>query len=174
MMTEHNPVDATTNNATTGGTLLRDVAEEDLDVFFEQQRDPVANHMAAFTAKDPTDRDAFGEHWARILSDDAITIRTIVFDGRVAGHIARFERLGDPEVTYWLGREFWGKGLATEALSAFLAEVTDRPLYARAAKDNLASIGVLEKCGFAICGSNKAFASARGEEITEVILKLGS
>ena len=173
MMTEHKPVNPQENNATTTGALLREVVEEDLDVFFEQQRDPVANHMAAFTAKDPTDRHAFGEHWARILSDDEITIRTIVSDGHVAGHIAGFERWGEPEVTYWIGREFWGKGLATQALSAFLADVTDRPLYARAAEDNLASIGVLEKCGFAICGSNKAFANARGEEITEVILKLG-
>lgn len=172
MMTEHNPVNAQENNVTTTGALLREVVQADLDVFFEHQRDPVANHMAAFTAKDPTDRNAFGQHWARILSDDAITIRTIVLDGQVAGHIASFERLGEPEVTYWLGREFWGKGLATKALSAFLAELTDRPLYARAAEDNLASIGVLEKCGFAICGSNKAFASARGEKITEVILKL--
>ena len=174
MMGEHNPVNPKRNNATTGGALLREVREEDLDVFFEQQRDPVASRMAAFTAKDRTDRDAFREHWARILSNDTITIRTIVLDGRVAGHIARFERLGDPEVTYWIGREFWGKGLATKALSAFLADMKDRPLYARAAADNLASIGVLEKCGFAICGSNKAFASARGEEIAEVILKLGA
>ena len=172
MMAQHDPVNPKRNSATTGGALLREVVEVDLDVFFEQQRDPVASRMAAFTAKDPTDRDAFGQHWARILRDDAITIRTIALDGRVAGHIARFERLGKPEVTYWIGREFWGKGLATKALSAFLAYVTDRPLCARAAEDNLASIGVLEKCGFAICGSNNAFANARGEEITEVILKL--
>ncbi len=49
---------------------LRDVAQEDLVIFFAQQMDPAGSHMAAFTAKDPTDREAFMAHWARILADD--------------------------------------------------------------------------------------------------------
>lgn len=32
--------------------LLRDVLVSDLPIFFEQQLDPVANQMAAFSAKD--------------------------------------------------------------------------------------------------------------------------
>jgi len=151
---------------------LRDVSDDDLPTFFEHQLDQVATRMAAFTAKDPADRDAFAAHWARIRGDDTITIRTILFEGRVAGHIAKFERCGDPEVTYWIGREFWGKGIAAEALAVFLVEVKVRPLYARAAKDNVASIRVLEKRGFMVCGQDRDFANARGEEIEEVVLKL--
>jgi RimJ/RimL family protein N-acetyltransferase len=152
--------------------LLRSVIEGDLPLFFEQQLDPAAGHRAAFTAKDPADRDAFIERWTRVLSDETITTRTILFEGRVAGYIASFERLGKPEVSYWIGKEYWGKGVATRALSELLRHLKTRPLYARAARDNIASIRVLEKCGFTISGHDRAFANARGEEIEELILKL--
>lgn len=152
--------------------LLRDVMEDDLPIFFEQGRDPVGVHMAAFTAEDPSDREAFEAHWAKITADETILIQTILFEGRVAGHVVSFERFGEPEISYWLGREYWGKGLATKALTAFLGIQKARPLYARAAKDNVASIRVLKKCGFEISGRDKFFANARGQEIEEVILKL--
>ena len=90
----------------------------------------------------------------------------------MVGHVASFERFGKLEVTYWIGREYWGKGIATKALSAFLNDLKSRPLYARAAKDNVASLRVLERCGFTICGYEKAFANARGEEVEEAILEL--
>ena len=151
---------------------LRDVTKSDLPIFFEHQLDPAASHMAAFTAKDPADREAFMAHWARILADDAIATKTILFDGNVAGHVASFEQFGQPEITYWLGQEYWGQGIATRALSAFLGHLEARPLYARAAKDNVASLRVLEKCGFRIVGEDRGFANARGQEVEEFILKL--
>lgn len=153
---------------------LRDVIPADLPVFFAHQLDPAANHMAAFTAKDPADREAFTAHWTKILADETIAIKTILSEGQVAGHVLCHQCFGVPEVSYWLGREYWGKGLATQALSAFLGHVAIRPLYARAAKDNLASIRVLEKCGFTIFGADKGFANARAEQIDEVILILGT
>ena len=79
---------------------------------------------------------------------------------------------GEPEVSYWLGREHWGRGVATRALSAFLAVETSRPLHALAAKDNAGSIRVLEKCGFGIVGEQRGFAEARGEEIAEFRFEL--
>ena len=151
---------------------LREVAPSDLPIFFEQQLDPAANHMAAFTRGDPADREAFDAHWARILGDDAVTAKTILCDARVAGHIASFERSGEPEVTYWIGREYWGRGVATQALRALLGDLEPRPLYARVAEDNAASIRVLQKCGFRISGRDKGFANARGEETEELILTL--
>lgn len=159
-------------NPSASGVALRDVTEDDLPTFFEQQLDPLASHMAAFTTKDPSDKDAFAAHWTKILADDTITIKTILIDGCMAGHVAQFERFGEPEVTYWIGREYWGKGVATEALSEFLRDVKMRPLYARAAKDNVASIRVLEKCGFTLTAYETGFANARGEEIEEAILRL--
>jgi RimJ/RimL family protein N-acetyltransferase len=152
--------------------LLRNVTETDLPIFFEQQLDPKANHMAAFTTKNPEDKEAFNAHWARILANEANITKTIVSEGQVAGYISSFIMFDKREITYWLGKEFWGKGLATTALSEFLGHITTRPLYARAIRDNLASIRVLEKCGFKIVGHDKGFANARGEEVEEVILKL--
>ncbi len=153
---------------------LRDVAETDLPIFFDFQRDAAANYMAAFTARDPTDKDAFAAHWNRILHDDGVVVKTIVSDGHVVGSVAKFvdKEFGKPEVTYWIGKEFWGMGLATSALTRFLRDVTIRPIYGRAAKDNVASIRVLEKCGFWMLGQSKGFANARGEVVEEVILEL--
>ena len=154
--------------------VLRDVVDQDLSVFFEFQRDPTASYMAAFVARDPSDRDAFDAHWKRIRSDPTITNKTILVGGQVAGSVACYtdEHLGKPEVTYWIGKEFWGKGIATTALSRFLEIVTTRPIYGRAARDNVASLRVLEKCGFKLQGYERSFAGARGKEIEEAILKL--
>ena len=152
---------------------LRDVQESDLAVFFEHQLDPEANHMAAFTAKDPSDKGSFIAHWARILNDETTTNKMILLGREVVGHIASFEQFGEREASYWIGRQYWGRGLATQALTLFLADFTEHPLHARAVKDNIASIRVLEKCGFTICGEDKGFANARGEEVEEFILKLG-
>ena len=153
--------------------LLRDVVEEDLPIFFDYQFDPQANYMAAFTAKDPADRAAFLTHWQRILADATTINKTIVSDERVVGSVSSYEDDGRPEVTYWIGREYWGRGFATRALTEFLQQVnTVRPIYARVAKDNLASRRVLEKCGFRVIGEASGFANARGEEIEELILVL--
>src|SRR5262249_57819156 len=94
--------------------------------------------------------------------------------GEVAGSIGAFVApwSGTLEVTYWIGREFWDKGIATKALAVFLSVVKTRPIYARAAKDNTASVRVLEKCGFTITGYERGFANARGEEVEEVVMEL--
>ncbi len=147
--------------------------EADLPIFFAYQLDPDAQAMAAFTAKDPTDRQVFLMHWHRILADPSTINRTIVVDGQVAGSVSSYLDDGHPEVTYWLGKYYWGKGLATRALSAFLAHANPtRPIYARAAKDNIGSLRVLEKCGFRIIGEDRGFANARGKEIEEFLLEL--
>lgn len=159
----------------TSALLLRDVVEEDLPIFFEQQSDPEANYMAAFTAKDPTNREAFTAHWNRIMADATVIIKTIVCDGQVVGSVLSYEEAGKPEVSYWIGKEYWGKGFTTRALSAFLARANKtRPIYARVAKDNLGSLRVLEKCGFRITGQAKGFANARGQEVEELILELSA
>jgi RimJ/RimL family protein N-acetyltransferase len=154
------------------GVHLRDVTEADVLVFFEHQLDPEANHMAAFGAADPTDRAAFLVRWARILADDDVVTKTIVFDGRVVGHIGRSAQFGEPEVTYWIDREYWGMGLATAALAEFLRLDPTRPLYARAAVDNVGSLRVLDKCGFVAVGEDVGYAEGRGEDVEEFILRL--
>ena len=125
--------------------LLRDVIESDLPVFFEHQSDPEATAMADFPARD---REAFDAHWERILANPALTKKTIVFEGQVAGNAVSWEQDGRRLVGYWVGKEFWGKGLATQALAELIDELGTRPLHAYVAKTNVGSIRVLEKCGF--------------------------
>jgi len=157
----------------TSDFLLRDVVEDDLPIFFENQLDPDANHMAAFTAKDPTDREAFTVHWKKILADATVIIKTILVDGEVVGSVLSYEEDGKPEVSYWIGKKYWGKGIATRALFDFLAHGNKkRPIYARVAKDNPSSRRVLQKCGFTIIGEARGFANARGAEIEELVLEL--
>lgn len=151
---------------------LRAVEQSDLPIFFEHQQDAAAVEMAAFTHEDPSDRAAFDAHWNRILADPTVLAKTVLADGQVAGHISKWERDGKPELTYWIAREHWGKGVATEALVQLLRLFTARPIYAAAARDNLASLRVLAKCGFRVIASERGFANARGQEIDEVILEL--
>jgi len=127
--------------------LLRAVVPEDIDIFFEQQRDPEACAMADFPARD---RAAHEAHWVKVLREPTNITRTIVIDGRVVGNMGSWSYMdeGRREVGYWLGREYWGRGYATAALAAFIAEIGERPLFAHVAAHNQGSLRVLTKCGF--------------------------
>jgi RimJ/RimL family protein N-acetyltransferase len=149
--------------------VLRDVVAGDLPTFFDHQRDPDAVWMAAFPGRDP---EAFAAHWARILADATVTAQTVLVDGHVAGYIGSWGPAGAREVGYWLGRAFWGRGVATAALAAFLRHVPARPLHAHVAKRNVGSIRVLERCGFVVVGEDRAPAPTGGEAVEEFIFRL--
>jgi RimJ/RimL family protein N-acetyltransferase len=149
--------------------VLREVVESDLEVFFEHQREPEANEMAVFPARD---REAFDAHWRRILDDETLIARTIVDEGRVAGNIGCWEQDGRLLLGYWIGKEFWGRGLATRALAEFVAEVSSRPLHAWVATTNVGSIRVLEKCGFVAKDSHSEFDERFGREVEELLFEL--
>lgn len=151
---------------------LRKVKPADLDIYFQQQNDPDAVWTAAFTPPDPSDREAFDEHWRTVLSDRTAVARTVIVDGKVAGHVLKLEHSLGPEVSYWLGREYWGKGIATEAVKQFLKTLKMRPVYARVSKDNVASLRVLQKCGFVIESEGKSYAHARLSETDWLLLSL--
>jgi RimJ/RimL family protein N-acetyltransferase len=125
---------------------LRNIELNDLSIFYEHQLDADATRMAAFPSRD---RAAFDAHWAtNILGNPATVTQTILVDGQVAGNIGSWPQDGVRLVGYWIGKEHWGKGVATRALAAFLRHVTERPLYAHVVRHNIGSIRVLEKCGF--------------------------
>jgi RimJ/RimL family protein N-acetyltransferase len=151
---------------------LRNVEDADLDALFDQMRDPEAVHMAAFTAEDPNDRAAFDAHMRRVRTSPENLLRAVTLDKEFIGTIASFVIDGDTEVTYWIDRRYWGRGIATRALELLLELETTRPLHARAASDNPGSLRVLEKVGFVPIGTEMSFANARGDEIEETILLL--
>jgi len=148
---------------------LREVIESDVGVFFEHQRDPAATEMAAFPARD---RDAHVAHWAKITRDPANTTRTVLADDQVAGNIASFPVAGERHIGYWIGREFWGKGVATAAVAQLVKVVTARPMFARVAAANPASVRVLEKCGFAEIGRHRSSIAPGEPEVDEIIYRL--
>lgn len=153
-----------------GAVSLAPVERRHIPVFFEHQLDAEALRMSAFFARDVK---AFVAHWLKNLADPTNVTRTILAGDRVAGYAAKFERAGEPEVCYWLGREFWGKGIATAALAELLKLVPVRPLHARVAKRNPGSVRVLEKCGFVVTGEDR-YANAAGETVDEFVLKLAA
>src|SRR5882757_2055494 len=112
---------------------LRSVEDRDLDVFFDQQADPVAVEMAAFPARD---KDQFAAHRAKLRADDSLFVRTVVADGVVAGNMGSWRENEQQLLGYWFGREWWGRGVATQALALFVDEVSIRPLYAHVVEHN--------------------------------------
>lgn len=148
-----------------GRVALREVHDEDLPIFYEQQLDPEAAAMAAFP---PRDRETFMAHWARILADPTVIVRTVVADGEVAGNLVCWKHDGERKVGYWIGKPFWGRGIATRALSTFLREVTERPLHAHVARHNVASRRVLAKCGFVEAGGDEGEVVMRCDANSEI------
>jgi RimJ/RimL family protein N-acetyltransferase len=151
---------------------LRPIDDADLDVLFDQMRDPESVRMAAFTAKDPNDREAFDAHMARVRTAPDATNRAITRDSQLVGSIAGFVIDGETEVTYWIDRSVWGQGVASQALGLFLQILEIRPVYARAASDNAGSLKVLRKAGFQPISTEVSYAPGRNTEIEETILRL--
>lgn len=151
---------------------LRAVTSEDLDILFDHQTDETANQMAAFGSKDPFDKLAFHSRWQRILSNPDITARTVIVDNHVCGYIAFFEQLGKPSISYWIGKSFWGRGIATDAVSQFMNIINVRPLFARVALNNVGSIKVLAKNGFKKVGEETSYSDALDTMVEEAIYSL--
>ena len=147
---------------------LRFVATSDLDTFFEHQCDSVALSVGTLTSRK---RPEFDTHWARILADPLTIVRTVECEDTVVGYVSSFFREGLREVAYWYGQEHWGKGIATEALRVFLAEVHERPLFARVTVDHTASRRVLEKVGFCV-EARECTVESSGHEVEEFLLRL--
>ena len=148
---------------------LREISEEDLPVFFLHQSDPEACLVAGVKTKD---REAFDAHWSKILKNPEVFNRTIETDGKAAGYVACWEDSGERKIGYWLGKEFWGQGIASAALSEFLTIMSRRPLEATALASNVASLRILEKCGFVLLETVFEESEPGGEKIEVRILKL--
>jgi RimJ/RimL family protein N-acetyltransferase len=161
-------VNEITMPASRGLTTLRDVTEDDLPIFFEHQREPDANRLAAWP---PRDHSAFMAHWrTEILGDPTARKKTIVLDGDVVGNVVSWARDGERLVGYWIGQAYWGRGAASAGLAMFVTECDQtRPLHAEVAVHNVGSVRVLEKCGFRQVG--EVVTGADG--IAEIKMRLG-
>jgi RimJ/RimL family protein N-acetyltransferase len=165
---QNNPEQVTASDA--GASVrLRSIESRDLPTLFEFQLDPEANRLAATHSRNS---DEFDAHWWKVLNDPSVTVRAIVVGDALAGSISCFKSDGLDSIGYWIGTEFWGRGVATQALSLLLDQVLIRPLQARVAATNVASIRVLQKCGFEIVGYQHSPGDDRYQECEEAILEL--
>lgn len=155
-----------------GHIELRDLDEDDLDAVFEMMRDRAGIEMAAFTAADPDDREAFDEWIGRERAAADVSMYVVTEDGGFAGTAAVFTVEGDREVTYWIARHAWGRGVATDALRVLVSREPERPLFARVATDNAASRAVLTKVGFTEVSRDTDFAPGVGHEVEEIVMVL--
>ena len=147
---------------------LRNIEPNDLPIFYAHQLDADASRMAAFPSRD---RAAFDVHWAtNVLGNSAAIKQTILVGDQVAGNIGSWPQDGLRFVGYWIGKEHWGRGVATQALALFLHIVTERPLHAHVAKHNVASIRVLEKCGFRL--NREESVEFAGKDVAELLFVL--
>jgi RimJ/RimL family protein N-acetyltransferase len=130
---------------------LRDVEEADLSLFFEHEHDPETVRRSKFT---PREREAFMSHWAtRVLGDPTVFVQTVTVDGVPAGNVVAWWEQDRRFIGYVFGREFWGRGVGTKALTLFLRQEKARPLYADPFGGNAGSVRLLERCGFRRAGT---------------------
>lgn len=151
---------------------LRDVTESDLKLFHRFEQEGEEGEMVSSAPLAYDDAKPYRWDWHAMFYGSGVLRKSIIYQGQVAGYMLYFDQFGEQEVGYRLGRDFWGRGIATQALRLFLQEVTVRPIYGRAVQHNLASIRVMEKCGFRRCGLGRAYGQVNGREVNEVFLRL--
>ncbi|MDR8018028.1 GNAT family N-acetyltransferase [Nesterenkonia aerolata] len=151
---------------------LREVKPSDLDQFFLFQQDADAAHMAGFAPSNPRDRGVFDHHWAQLTQSADVIVRTIDLDGEPVGSVAAYDVDGVREIMFWTDKQYWGRGVTTEAAALFLDEFPRRPVQARVVIDNGGMLKILEDLGFTVIGEERSFSNARAEVVTEQILQL--
>lgn len=151
---------------------LRKTTIDDLETLYVFQTDHESNWMAAFTSENPNDKKAYMEKWTGIVKNPMISMQTIRLEDQILGSVIHFDVMEETNISYWIDRSYWGKGIATSALKMFVNYSVKRPLFARVAHDNYGSQKVLEKCEFQRIGRENGFANARKIEIEEFVYRL--
>jgi RimJ/RimL family protein N-acetyltransferase len=155
-----------------GHIELRDIDEDDRDAIFDMMRDPDAVAMAAFTAEDPYDRAAFDRWLERNVADPSASTHVVTENGGFAGIAATFSVDSDRELTYWIARHAWGRGVGTGALALLIAHEPERPLFARVAAHNSASVAMVRRAGFTEVSRNVGYAPGVRREVEEIVFAL--
>ncbi|UFU05671.1 GNAT family N-acetyltransferase [Ruania halotolerans] len=155
--------------------ILREVRDADLNAFFAQLRDPEAASLAGDMFEAPNERQAFDARWRHLRADSSANLRTIEVEDetgtRVIGHIRGRTESDEHRVSFWIDRTYWGRGITTRALEAFLKEIPHRPVFARVPRHNDAAVAVLRKNGFVHVGAETGYVPERGRVVNELVLR---
>lgn len=148
---------------------LREPIDDDFEIIFPMTQDPAANAMSMVY---PRSRAQFREQWDTRCDHPACVVRTILLGGEVVGRVNSFPKGEETHVGYLVARSHWGRGIMSEALRRFVALIEHRPLIACAAKSNIGSRRVLEKCGFVKIGEQDTPETERYMACVEVVYEL--
>jgi len=113
---------------------------------------------------------AAASQWISGIDDNEV-VRGITLDGVLIGVTGYLpDESGDSaEIGYWLGKDFWGQGFATEAVAALIAYCFRRERFTRLTcghyMDNPASARVIRKLGFQPSGEGKYWCEARRRDV---------
>ncbi len=121
--------------------------DAEFETLFEFQSDGKSCQMATVPAKT---REDYSAHIERIQANPNNIIKIIDNDGTIVGFAVSWLSEEGRVLGYWIGREFWGQGFASQGLALLVQELPERPLIAHVADSNLGSKRVLEKNGFAL------------------------
>jgi [ribosomal protein S5]-alanine N-acetyltransferase len=154
-----------------GICTLRPWRESDIEQLAQIANDKdVARYMADRFPHPYTEEDA--RFWISLhrecetLNNFAIEVNGVVAGGIGMDPLEGERRLG-AQFGYWLGREYWGKGIATAACAAFTDYVLNERAFLRLEASvyapNQASMRVLEKCGYTCEGIMRKAIVKHGE-----------
>jgi ribosomal-protein-alanine N-acetyltransferase len=153
---------------------LRGMESEDKNLLIRYlNNQDVVRFLSSKIPQPYTDQDA--EWWVEVGSKQGGTVRAIEYHGLFCGVIGavrqHFEYSHCAEIGYWLGREYWGKGIATEAVikltQLVFADSKLQRLYAPVFSANKASMRVLEKAGYKLEGIFEKAICKNGEYFNE-------
>ena len=160
------------------GCLLRPYRIDDVDDLVAVADDPLVTRWMTHAFPSPYRR-ADGEAWVkRAVLDDPPLHYVIEAGGRFAGAIGLLPQAGEHDGValfgYWLGRAFWGRGLATDAARTLARHALDergfRRLEASVFAPNVASARVLEKASFRLEGRMRAAYVERDGRVCDALL----
>ncbi|MCH8551412.1 MAG: GNAT family N-acetyltransferase [Natronospirillum sp.] len=133
---------------------LREYRDSDIPLLVEYLNNPRVTQYLTSSIPQPYSLDD-ATWWVEEGSKEGI-VKAVDYDGIFVGTVSvrpgSFESSRSGEIGYWFGEPFWGKGLATQTISAMtdtVFETTDIVrLFAPVFSPNEASKRVLENCGY--------------------------
>ena len=135
---------------------LRELEEQDADALVKHLNNEVV--IRYLTGRIPfpyTQKDA--EWWIQTGHKEGI-VRAIQYEEEFAGvigvHSGSYHHAKNAEIGYWLGEDFWGKGIATKSVGIMTARAFQTKnivrIYAPVFAPNKLSMRVLEKNGYTL------------------------
>ncbi len=117
------------------------------------------------------------DFWYGLIADQELNFNIYHDDGLIGGvGLTKEADTGIYDLGYWIARDYWGRGFATEAARGILVYaskiIPDAKISSSYMIENNASANILKKLGFIEVGNGEINCLARGEKVQTIILEL--